>query len=106
MEKALAAADMAGCQLINPTKKQRCRVTGASYGYTATAQGLSSEERDDVIFGRSKLSEIHNRRRVSADQDIARVLKKYGAECVAMHIPENILFAMLDRATAPAIAAE
>jgi hypothetical protein len=94
----MLAAEIAPCVIKNLTVAQLCRLVGeydVSRGYITTARGLKPAEKAAVCAGTAPLSHFHNQYRKNRAAD--RLVKKLGVECV---------WAAIERATAPAIAAE
>ena len=94
LRAVLAAEISEGCDFT--AAQLRSLVGEVSASYLCTAKKLTPRQRTAIHTGTLTLSAVHHAYR-SPDRIIDRVIKKYGAEQV---------FAGLDRATAPAIAAE
>jgi hypothetical protein len=97
-DRALVAVNLArgALQLTELTLRQAAVLARASFGYTATVNGLAPEERTQLARGSISLCRLHLRHRHS-NAELDRVVQTYGIDA---------LWRALDRATAPTTVVE
>ncbi|MCP1765149.1 hypothetical protein [Bradyrhizobium japonicum] len=78
--------------LLNPTRKQAAALARVSACYVGALNRASSDERRALEQGALSLSALQHRRRPMTDDDVERVVKRFGI---------SRIFAVIDRLTAP-----